>query len=354
MKNIILFLSILYLFNTASAQEKDSQMFPVFKDDKYGYINIKGELAVPYMYDDAHYFYEGLAAVKSGKKYGFINANNKLVIEPQFDTVKHFSEGVCVVGVIEPEFGLQWGFIDKKGKALNIGLPAIGYATNFRNNRSIVAEPGYADYFLISKQGLQYHLPAGYGFFEEESVHFSEGYLRVQKSLSVGAYQDVYVDTNARLVPDLQTTYGQMGNVVSGLISFYDNGAFGFIDTKGKVIIKPEYDTVYAFSEGLAAVSVGKNKESLMPSNDSQYGFIDKSGRWIIKPQPMKCYSFHNGYARVEINGKYGFINTSGTLVIPAEYEAAHDFFRGLAFVKKDGHWQYLNTEGKRVWWQSF
>lgn len=354
MKKTILILSLLLIYVVAFAQDKDAQLFPVFKDDKYGYINIKGELAVPYMYDDAKYFYEGLAAVKVAGKYGFINVNNKMIIEPQFDTVKQFNEGVCAVGTRDQEIGLQWGFIDKKGKALNLGLPAIGYATNFYNNRAMVAETGYADYFLISRQGLRYQLPPGHGFFEDENVHFSEGYLRVQKSLSLGAFQEVFVDTNARLIPELQTTYNNLGDVVNGLITYFDNGKYGFIDTKGKVVIKPEFDTVIAFSEGLAAVCVGRYDETTGVHGKGQYGFIDKTGKWVIKPQPMTCYSFHNGYARVEINGKYGFINTAGTLVIPAEYDEAKDFFRGLAYVKKDGHWQYLNTQGKRVWWQSF
>ncbi len=344
---------LLMSYSLLSAQDKsETQLFPVVKDGKYGYINIKGELAVPYMYDDAHYYFEGLAAVKQGTKYGFINPNNKMIIEPQFDTVKRFSEGVCAVGTIELEIGLQWGFIDKKGKTLNIGLPTIGYVTNFSNNRSMVAETGSADYFLISKQGLRYNLPSSYGFFEDENIYFNEGFLKVQKVLSMGAYQEVFVDTNCRLIPELQTTHANMSNVEQGLIAFLDNGKYGFIDTRAQVVIKPQYDTVRSFSEGLAACFI-RDSESLT-ADGGQYGFIDKAGKWVIKPQTMKCYSFHNGYARVELNGKYGFINTSGSLVIPAEYDEAYDFFRGLAFVKKEGHWEYINTLGKRVWWESF
>jgi hypothetical protein len=341
-------------YTSLSAQDKqDVQLFPVVKDGKYGYINIKGELAVSYMYDEAHYFYEGLAAVRQGKKYGFINPNNKIVIEPQFDTVKRFNEGVCAVGTVETEIGLQWGFIDKKGKTLNLGLPAIGYATNFSNNRAIVAEHGFADFFIVSKQGKRFKLTDGLYCFEDDNINYSEGYLRVQKNTGLGIYQIVFVDTNAALVPALNTTYGDLGDVVQGHITFFDNGKYGLLNANGKVVVKPEYDTIYSLSEGLCAVCVGKTSES---SNNGigQYGFIDKSGKWIIKPQPMKCNSFHNGYSRVEINGKYGFINTSGTLVVPAEYDEAHDFFRGLAYVKKDGHWEYINTQGKRVWWQSF
>lgn len=349
---LLVFITSIFSVSLLYAQ-KETLLFPVVKDGKYGYINIKGDIAISYMYDDAHYFFEGLAAVKQNNKYGFINSSNKIIVEPQFDTVKHFSEGVCAVGTFEQDKPLQWGYIDKKGIALNLHLPAIGYATNFSSNRAIVAEQGYADLFIISKQGKRYDLPTGLYCYEDERIQFSEGILRVQKNMGIGMFQIVYVDTNATLIPELNTNYGDMGDLVHGLITFYDNGKYGFLNNKGKVIINADFDTVCAFSEGLAMACTGRSSVD-GASGLGQYGFIDKNGKWIIHPQPLKCYPFQNGYARIEVNGKYGFMNTSGTVVVPAEYEAAYDFFRGLAYVKKEGHWEYINTTGNRVWWQSF
>ncbi|MDR3581344.1 MAG: WG repeat-containing protein [Oryzomonas sp.] len=45
----------------------------------------------------------------------------------------------------------------------------------------------------------------------------------------------------------------------------------GFIDDKGKFIIKPQFDDASQFSEGFAAVNVGKNR-----------GYIDKNGIMVI------------------------------------------------------------------------
>ncbi|MGL4375735.1 MAG: WG repeat-containing protein, partial [Microcoleaceae cyanobacterium] len=41
------------------------------------------------------------------------------------------------------------------------------------------------------------------------------------------------------------------------LFPILKNGKWGFIDKNGKVIVKPKYDEVRNFSEGLAAVKIG-------------------------------------------------------------------------------------------------
>lgn len=52
------------------------------------------------------------------------------------------------------------------------------------------------------------------------------------------------------------------------------NGAYGFIDKNGKTIMKPEFDEISSFSEGLARVKV-----------NGEWGFIDKNGKIVIKPK---------------------------------------------------------------------
>lgn len=51
------------------------------------------------------------------------------------------------------------------------------------------------------------------------------------------------------------------------------NSRYGFIDKTGKIVIKPEFDYVGPFSEGLAVVWIG-----------NKYGYIDKTGKYIWKP----------------------------------------------------------------------
>ncbi|MBX9667097.1 MAG: WG repeat-containing protein [Candidatus Obscuribacterales bacterium] len=77
---------------------------------KYGFINPNGEVVVPFRYDEAKSFSEGLAAVKVGSKWGFLDKKGRIVIEPKFDSVDFFREGLAAVRVKQ-----QFGFIDMRG-----------------------------------------------------------------------------------------------------------------------------------------------------------------------------------------------------------------------------------------------
>ena len=123
---------------------------------------------------------------------------------------------------------------------------------------------------------------------------------------------------------------------------------WGFIDKTGKWVILPQFDYVEDFSEGLAAVEVGK-----------KIGYVDTTGKMVISPQFKKrdVMSFHEGLAVVEIeedNGytKCGYIDYKGNVVIPLQFFKAWDFAEGLALVKisdQDGSYRFIDKKGNSV-----
>lgn len=96
-----------------------------------------------------------------------------------------------------------------------------------------------------------------------------------------------------------KTIYSFADNTSEGLTLVGKKGKCGFIDAKGKEVIKAKYISAESFSEGVAVVQ----------EKDGYYGYINKKGKWIIKPMRAEyCSSFHDGLARVCVNGKNGFI----------------------------------------------
>ena len=84
-----------------------------------------------------------------------------------------------------------------------------------------------------------------------------------------------------------------------------ENGKEGFINKTGKVVVKPKYENVWSFSEGLAIVEL-----------DGKYGFINKTGKEVVKPKYDYVYNFSEGLAGVRrLDGKTGYINNKGKII---------------------------------------
>jgi len=334
-----------------------SDLYPVVDHGLWGYINQDGKLIIKPQYQQADYFYEGLAAVKKNNKWGFVDSRNRMIIEPQTDTVLHFSEGWCAVGNLDAGLPMQWNYIDAKGQSLQGNeIPGLGFATNFGNNRAMVSEQGFDEPFIISRQGRRVIKQGDYYFFTDaDNSRFTEGILKVMKPAgAAGLYQTVFIDTAGRILPQYAADYPATGGFHEGMMWFYKDMKYGFLDHSGHEVIKAQYDTVMDFSEGLACVW---QKMNYNPNNSrlegGVSGYINPLGEWVLEPKERQSYSFHDGLARVLEKGKWGYMNTTGVMVVPADYDEAQDYFRGFARVKKDGLWYYLNTSGKAVWQQS-
>jgi hypothetical protein len=132
-------------------------------------------------------------------------------------------------------------------------------------------------------------------------------------------------------------------------------GKWGFIDTSGTIVIRPQFLSVGEFSDGLARVTIPglTDEDQLFGRNVS--GFIDRRGEFVIGPGLPAGYTFpeyineysygdfHDGRARFwvgDATGHGGYIDRTGKLVIPVEYADTNDFAQGLACVsmpRKDG-----------------
>lgn len=53
---------------------------------------------------------------------------------------------------------------------------------------------------------------------------------------------------------------------------------FGFLDQKGKIVIKAKFGATHGFSDGLAAVSFGDYGNRL-------WGVINNKGEWVVEPK---------------------------------------------------------------------
>ena len=79
----------------------------------------------------------------------------------------------------------------------------------------------------------------------------------------------------------------------------------------------------------------------------SVFASAQTSWKWLIKPQYESLINFSEGLAAAKLKGKWGYINSKGKWVIPADYTAAASFSEGLAAVGKGKEGGFINQKNK-------
>lgn len=171
------------------------------------------------------------------------------------------------------------------------------------------------------------------------------------------------------------------------LVPFEKDGRWGYRDSRGRVVIEPEFAAALAFSsEGLAAVV---DKDGWAYMNDAgaivirpfvvdngpepfreglarfvaegRFGYFNKKGDVVIMPRYDFSAPFSEGLAafcagcRKEmkgeiafwVGGKWGYINRNGNVAIPARFDVVNDFEMGKARVKLEGTWIDIDRTGR-------
>ncbi len=254
---------------------------------KYGLIDTLGQLTVQPNYDEIGSLREGRLVVMRDNFWGFANTEGLEVIPCRFLEVRPFSEGLAAARI-----GKKWGFIDKLGQVV---IPfEYDQTGDFRNNLVWVASARETVY--IDREG---HIALAGPF--EEATDFFRGVARVRQG-----------------------------------------GSFGLIDTSGTFIVKPKYKSISPFDEhGLAIVDLGRRRSS--------YGLIRMDGQLLTSEAFESIEAFSEGLAVVKKDGKYGFIDTAGRLVISLDYARAESFSEGRAAVYRAGDCGYIICTGQAI-----
>lgn len=109
-----------------------------------------------------------------------------------------------------------------------------------------------------------------------------------------------------------------------------------FIDREGNEFKTPDDYSVYSYSNGM-----------ILLEKDGMFGYMNSRGKWIMQPEYSYARPFFEGLAVVgEKDGKKGMIDRNGNYVIPPIFDEIADCSGGVitAYDKEMG-WQVLNKQ---------
>ena len=251
------------------------------------------------------FFSEGTCIVKSDGKYGVIDMKGKEIIPCTHEHIYDCSEDMFLYRTKDEDYNYWYGWLDKKGNVVieaqysDAGLFNDGLALAIRKNDK---KSWINEYAFINKKG------------------------------------EIVVDFN---------TYAKMQSFSEGLAAVNvenDNkDVWGYINTKGEVIIAPTYGYAYPFCDGVAIV--GKNDKNFVIDTKGEVVFIPEKDMVFLEEE------FSEGLIPVakgnDLKAKCGFINTKGEEVLPFEYDYAESFIDGTAYVIKDKKFLVIDKKGK-------
>ncbi len=292
--------------------------------NKWGFIDLDGNIVIKPIFDYALPFSEDLAPVKLKDKWGYIDLQGNIVIKPQFDNAIPFHEDRAVI-----KFNNLIGFINKEGEI--IVQPKYKTAYSFSDGLAFVSINKYPDkagYCYINSEGAEVIKISANNFTWDKMSH-----SLYKKSIhSITARGHAYCfrigqdsPTNINYYRGI-TLVNEIEYFSEGLAPVQIKNKFGYIDKIGKVVIKPLFDAAAPFSEGLACVSV-----------EGKVGYIDKTGNYVIKPQFYYGRPFSNGCALTEDSkGRCTYIDKTGKSLFnrklyDKEHEVDYSFSEGYA-----------------------
>lgn len=278
-----------------------------------------------------------LYPIKRNDKYGFINDKGEVIIEPVFEYVKDFSNEVCVVSNNLPEVNFEYNgeiyfhaasaIINRNGE---IVFPFKNHLTinNYFDEVAFCYNEKLKKHGVIDKNGEEI-IPFIFSSSEIEYSLFSNGLARIKREGKYG-----FINKNNEVI--IPFDYDKASNFQNGYSLVKIKNKEVLINKSG-AIYKTKHNVVSTFYEDRAIVKL-KNK----------YGFINENNELVIDYLYDRIIGvFTEGHCLVKAGNKYGLINTSGETVVEFKFDEVRCIGKGVFPAKIGKKWTLIDLKGE-------
>lgn len=307
---------------------------------KWGFINEQARFVIAPQFEHADTFQEnGLAIVQMKNRSGLINQSGQYIVPPIYQTITEFSEGRAEV--IDDQ-----GFQVINEQVSILTSKPYDFIGMYREGRALfsIRDQDKSLYGYLNLQGREV-IPAQYVSGQD----FKDGKAVVQS-----------IDEKYALIsPDgviIQTfDYAHVGPLGDGGLLAYQekqDSPYGYINTKGIVVVPPQYAGALPFENNRATVNTADDYAV------NRYGLIDTKGNFVISPQ------YHDiqllGENRVAVGkaedlekpylgSTIAIADIQGRFLTDFVFHQVMRYEHGVASVNNDKYTFFVDLSGKMV-----
>ena len=244
--------------NNNVQKSKSNIRLRIKSDNKYGFMDEKGNIVIPTQFEEAYRFNGDVCGVMSNGKAGVINKSGTHIVMPNYENITFTGNGKIVIAKMNGKYAL----LDLSGKTM---VPHIYDAMKGTND---------------PVNGL-------YAACLNEMC----GYIKLSGEIHIPfQYNSAFeFDKN-------------------GLAAVKTGDKWGIIDTTGKTVIEPRYGSIpYVVSKKAVIVEPAESKDVK--------GVIDMKGNYIRPPVYSKIRVAYPGIIECEIGDRTAYFKATGEVI---------------------------------------
>lgn len=296
----------------------------VLLDNKWGYIDTSGRMVIKAKFIEAHSFNEGLALVQVDSLFGYINKNDSFIIKPQYLNGMTFSDGLAFVKAKDN----NWKFINNKNNVI------------IKN----VTHPIYD--FDFKDMAFSYFYTSGILCFQNYNNKFE------------------FYDKQGKKVKYKNLNYKSL-SFSDSLMLFEKEDKIGYLGIDNKIVIKPIYKFGTDFIDGYAWVidtsSNGYNVKKIDKQNRALFNYYlnkDSLEIWRIEnlgnEMCLISYSLQGKHKSLLLNSSGNLLSFPATELVLTFFEYKYPNFKrlqgDLILVRQNNQYKYIDMEGNTIW----
>jgi hypothetical protein len=361
------------LIRCSVTKDAFAYLYIAFDGEKYGVINLRNEIVIPFEYDYIKPVLK-LFAVKKGKLWGLLNSDADLISPVQWIKIDRTANLLCAESKEK-----KWAVFTAEGK--KICKPLFDYSkltvSEYYINGFANAKALTIDFKGNIQKRLKMHVTG-----------FNHPLYSVALGLN-GLYGLVDNHFNWIVPPAYQKLKLHTDERDSLFLLYSENDNWGILSLNEEILLKPSFKKLIFISEEIIAASedgnwyglynlklyswlpnhkysfcyVNKYTETVevnsMPKDDNtqKWGVLDFKGNVIIPPQFAEAVSFNNRVEVIQYEDKVSkgiFSLTKNKIIIPPLFSdviCKSNLLTQIIYKEKQRNFlAWVDSEGKIVW----